>query len=134
MLQAELGLAQNRQAEYPNGSRLPAPWYLHEDQVWLSSKHFRTEPPSRKLDHKFLGPFEVVGSVGTHAYDLKFPESIKRHPVVYVSEIKPASNDPLPGQVHAAPPPVVINGEKEWEVEEVVDSRRWYRKLEYKVK
>jgi hypothetical protein len=29
---------------------------------------------------------------------------------------------------------VVIDGEEEWEVEEVVDSRRRYRKLEYKVK
>jgi hypothetical protein len=29
---------------------------------------------------------------------------------------------------------VVIDGEEEWEVEEVVDSRRRYRRLEYKVK
>jgi hypothetical protein len=29
---------------------------------------------------------------------------------------------------------VVVDGEEEWEVEEVVDSRRRYRKLEYKVK
>jgi hypothetical protein len=29
---------------------------------------------------------------------------------------------------------VVIDGEEEWEVEEIVDSRRRYRKLEYKVK
>ena len=27
-----------------------------------------------------------------------------------------------------------VDGEEEWEVEEVVDSRRRYRKLEYKVK
>jgi predicted aspartyl protease len=134
VLRTELGLAQNRQAEYADASRSPAPRYLPGDQVWLSSKHFRTERPCRKLDHKFLGPFEVVGSVGTHAYRLKFPKSIKRHPVVHVSEIEPASNDPLPGQVHAPPPPVVIDGEEEWEVEEVVDSRRRYRKLEYKVK
>jgi hypothetical protein len=75
-----------------------------------------------------------VGNVGTHAYRLKFPRSIKRHPVVHVSEIEPAGNDPLPGQIHKPPPPVVIDGEEEWEVEEVVDSRRRYRKLEYKVK
>ena len=29
---------------------------------------------------------------------------------------------------------MVLNGEEEWEVEEVVDSRRCYRKPEYKVK
>ena len=76
----------------------------------------------------------MVESVGTHAYRLKFPPSIKRHPVVLVSEIEPASDDPFPGQRYPPPPPVVVDGEQEWEVEEVVDSRRWYRKLEYKLK
>ena len=54
--------------------------------------------------------------------------------MVHVSENEPAGNDPLPEQVHASPPLVVIDGEEEWEVEEIVDSRRRYRKLEYKVK
>ena len=54
--------------------------------------------------------------------------------MVHVSEIEPASNDPRPRQVYAVSPPVVIDGEEEWEAEEVVDSRRRYMKLEYKVK
>jgi len=29
---------------------------------------------------------------------------------------------------------VIVDAEQEWEVEEVVDSRRWYRKLEYNLK
>ena len=117
-----------------DGSRLPAQQYLPGDKVWLFSNHVRNQRPSRKLDHKFLGPYEVVESVGTHAYHLRFLPSIKRHPVVHVSEIEPASNNPLYGQRHPLPPPVVVDGEVEWEVEEVVDSRRRYRKLEYKVK
>jgi len=133
-LKAELTYAQARHSEYTDGSRLPAPQYLPSDKGWPSSKHFRTQRPSRKLDHKFLGPYEVVESVGTHAYRLKFPPSIKRHSVVHVSEIEPASDDPLPGQRYPPLPPVVVDGEQEWVVGEVVDSRRRYRKLEYKVK
>ena len=72
--------------------------------------------------------------VGTHAYRLKFPPSIKRHLVLQVSEIEPVSDNPLPGQRHPPPPPVVVDREQEWEVEEVLGSRRRYRKLEYKVK
>ena len=72
--------------------------------------------------------------MGSHAYRLMFPPSIKRHLVVHVSEIKPASDDTLPGQIHPLPLPMVVDGEQEWEVEEVVDSRRRYSKLEYKVK
>ena len=42
-LRTELGYAQKRQAKYADGSRLPAPRYQLGDQVWLSSRHFRTE-------------------------------------------------------------------------------------------
>ena len=126
--------AQARHAKYLDSYRLPAPPNLPANKVWLSSKHFRTQRPFKKLDHKLVGPYEVVESVGTHAYRLRFPPSIKRYPVVHVSEIEPASNDPLPGQRHSPPLPVVVDGEEEWEVEELVDSRRCYRKLEYKVK
>jgi hypothetical protein len=40
----------------------------------------------------------------------------------------------LPGQITDLPPPVVVNEEQEWEVEEVVAARLHYRKLQYRVK
>ena len=129
-----MNYAQMRQVEYTNNSRLPAPRYDPGDMVWLSSRNFRTERPSRKLDHKFTGPYEILEAIGTHAYRLKFPRTIKRHPVVHVSEIEPAAQDPLAGQIIPPPPPVIVEGNEEWEVEEVVDSRFRYRKLQYKVK
>lgn len=59
---------------------------------------------------------------------------MKIHPVFHVSLLKPASSDPLPGQVNPNPPPIEVDGEILWEVEEVLDSRRRYGKLEYLVK
>jgi transposase InsO family protein len=72
-LRAEMNYAQMRQAEYANNSCLPAPRYDPGDMVWLSSRNFRTERPSRKLDHKFTGPYEILAAIRTHAYRLKFP-------------------------------------------------------------
>ena len=73
--------------------------------------------------------------MGNRAYKLKLPRSIKSHPVVHVSDLEPyLSEDPFPGQINPPPLPVIIEGEQEWEVEEVLDSRYRYRKLEYKVK
>ena len=112
-LRAELKYAQIRQAEYADGSRVPALKYELGDKVWLSSKHFRTQRSYRKLDHNFLGLYKILKPVGTHAYHLQLPRTIKRHPVVHVSKLEPPSKDPLPGQQTPPPPPVVVEGEEE---------------------
>ena len=57
-----------------------------------------------------------------YAYRLNFPPDIKVQPIRHISELEPATNDPYPGQVIKPPPPVEIEGEEEWEVEEVLDS------------
>ena len=68
------------------------------------------------------------------AYRVDFPADIKVHPLRYISELEPAANDPYPGQVIPLPPPVEIDGEEEWEVEEVLDAKIRYRKLQYLIK
>jgi len=45
-----------------------------------------------------------------------------------------AAEDPLPGQVMPPPLPVIVEGEEEWEVEEILDSRRMQGRLQYLVK
>ena len=56
---------------------------------------------------------------------------MKIYPVFYVSLLEPATTDPLPGQIQSPPPPVIIDDEPEWEVDEIVDSRLHRRTLEY---
>ena len=133
-LKAEMTYAQYRQVEYANSSRLTAHRLLPGDKVWLSSKHITTKRPSRKLDHKRLGPFEIINSVVTLAYNLRLPPTMKIHPVFHVSLLKTAANDPIPGQHIDPPSPVIVDGEEIWEVEEILDSRLHYRRGQYKVK
>jgi hypothetical protein len=76
------------------------------------------------------GPFRILKSVGKRAYKLALPSSMKIHPVFHVSLLHPAADDPFPGQNHEEqPPPITIDGEDEYEVEEILDSRTRYRKL-----
>jgi hypothetical protein len=126
---AEMAYAQDRQREYADNHRMPAPSYLPGDKVWLNARNLRTNHPSRKLDNRRHGPFTVIKEVGKYAYQLDLPTTMDVHPVFHVSLLEPTRGDPLPGQHLPPPEPVVVDGESEYEVEEVVDSRVFQRQL-----
>jgi hypothetical protein len=59
------------------------------------------------------------------------------HPVFNVVKLTPASEDPTPRR-RAVPPPLappeIVDGEEEWVVEEILDSKMMNRKLRYLVR
>jgi len=73
----------------------------------------------------------VVRRVSPYAYDLELPASIRIHRVQPVSLIDPVVNDPLDGQRIKQPPPVEVDGEEEYEVSSVEDSRMHQNQLQY---
>ena len=72
--------------------------------------------------------------VGTNAVELRLPRSMRIHPVVNVSRVKPY-RERLPGQPVTAPGPsnVTEDREEEYEVERIMDSRYKGKRLEYLV-
>jgi len=50
------------------------------------------------------------------------------HPVFKVVKLSAALEDPILGKkLQAPPPPIVVNREEEWEVEEILNSR-WHQR------
>lgn len=109
-----------------------APTFEAGDKVWLLRRNIKTTRPMDKLDYKRLGPFEIVKPVGTRAYRLLLPASMGRlHPVFHVSLLEPYGVSDIPGRTQPPPPPIEIDGEMEWEVEAILDSRRRRGQLQY---
>jgi hypothetical protein len=59
---------------------------------------------------------------------------MKIHPVFHVSLLEPVATDPIPGQVPPPVPPIIVDNEEEYEVEEILDFRRRRNQLQYLVK
>jgi hypothetical protein len=104
------------------------------DEVWLDRKNIQTDRPSQKLDFRRLGPFKILEKMGPLTYKLQLPPSMRIHPVFHVSHLNPRKADTIPGRKQEQPPPVVVEGEEEYEVESILDSRKWGRGFQYFVK
>ncbi|OAV84757.1 hypothetical protein PTTG_31086 [Puccinia triticina 1-1 BBBD Race 1] len=53
------------------------------------------------------------------------------YPVFHVSVLRKHEPDSIVGRQAAQPDPVVVEGEDEWEVEEILDCRKRGKRLEY---
>ena len=78
----------------------------------------------KKLDNKYLEPFEILKKVGKSAYHLKLPSQQKIHDIfneVLLSFYHPpqfeSQQQPLPS------PPEIFDGQEKWEVECIKETK-----------
>jgi len=128
--------AQEDMTQYYNRRRTPAPMYKPEDQVYLDASDIKITCLSPKLSHCRLEPFEIENQVGPSAYHLKLPHGMRQlHLVFNVVKLSAAPEDPILGRKPQAPlPPITIDGEEEWKVEEILNSRWHRRRFQFLVK
>jgi len=128
--------AQDDMKRYYDRRRTPALVFNPGNKVFLDASDIRTTRPSQKLLHRRLGPFIVERQIGPMVYRLKLPHWIKQlHPVFNIVKLTLAPDDLISGRKTTDyPPPIIIDGEAEWEVEEILDSRWHRRRFQYLVK
>jgi hypothetical protein len=119
-------------------------WVKHKDMpkfqlgdlVWLEGKNLRTVQPAAKLAPKRHGPFKVIQVMSAVNYCLELPTQWSIHPVFHIDLLMPYHETPIHGANYQRPPPDLVEGEEEYEVETILVSRRFGRgkKLRYLVK
>jgi len=133
-LQAEMTEDQIRHKEYYDAQRKPDPNIQQGDMVWLLPRKIRTTRRCKKLDYKKIGRFKILAKIGTSAYKLDLPTSMRIHNTFHISLLELYNDNKLPSQRSEPPPSIIIEGEPEYELEEIVDSRLHYNKHQYRAK
>src|SRR6267378_193978 len=121
---------------WKHSTRQPQQQYKEGDQVWLEGTNIRTYHPTAKLAPKRHGPFQITKVLGPVTYQLQLPDQWQIHPVFHVDLLTPYKETVTHGSNYTRPPPDLINGEEEYEVERIINSRRFGRgrQVQYLVK
>jgi hypothetical protein len=124
-------VATERQARYANERRRDVK-FAPGDWVLLSSKNLRFKEGTPKLLPRWVGPFQVANQVGETSYELVLPARWRIHDVFHASLLAPYRRD---GSVQPPPPAELLEGEEEYEVEQILDHRgKSRRSYEYLVR
>lgn len=126
--------ARESQKKYADKSRIPQEFRVGQ-LVLLATKNIRVRRPSRKIDNRRIGPFEVTECVGPVAYRLSLPPEYKSiHSVFHVSLLEPyyaRPGDPAPTGYQG---PLLVDGPEEWEVDRIMSHRVLKGKTQYLVR
>jgi len=130
-----LGKAQEEMKKYADRKRKEVDEYKVEDLVVLNTKDLKYQMAGRrteKLTERFIGPYKIKKIISTNVVKLELPSTIKIYPVVNISRICRYVGQ-VEGQKREQPPPVIIEGEEEWEVKRILNKRQIRGKDKYLV-
>jgi hypothetical protein len=110
--------------------------YKEGEQVWIKGPNLKTLYPSAKLGPKRYGPFKVLKQFSNTVYQVEIPWRWKIHNVFHANLLTPYKETELHGPNFTRPPPDLIEGEEEFEVEKILDAQQRGRgcKLHFLVK
>ena len=122
-----------RQKMIERSTRGFTPFQKH-DKVWLDGRNLKIGYQSRKLAPKREGPFEITEVLGPVTYRLKLPNQWRIHPIFHASLLSPYRETETHGINFPKPPPDLIEGDNEYEVEAIIAHKKWGRGFRYLIK
>jgi hypothetical protein len=110
--------------------------YSQGQHVWLEGKNLPISHGTIKLSPKRYGPFTITKLISPVASQLDLPVSWNIHPVFHNSLLTPYIETSAHGPNFMRPPPDLINGEAEYEVEAIRSHRHFgkNKRLQYLLK
>jgi hypothetical protein len=115
---------------------IPTNQWMEGQLVWLKGKNLPLPYGTAKLAPQRHGPFKIIKNISPVAVRLELPAQWNIHPVFHTSLITPYTETPSHGPNFTRPLLDLIDGEAEYEVEQIRSHRTWGRRktLQYLIK
>ncbi len=107
--------------------------YNIESKMFLNERNIVIARLFKKLDDKMLDSFKITDSVDFF-YKLKLSDTMRIHDVFHSELLRSVVDDSLFGQKNELSKSIVVNDEDEWKIDDILNFRRYQRRLQYRVK
>jgi hypothetical protein len=131
-IKKRLTQTQDIQKKYADQKRNFSSEYQAENMMWLFIKNIKINQSSRKLNHKWI-EFYKITNVLKDVYQLNLSISMKIHDIFHKFLLRKTTIDSLIDQIQFSSSSIVMNDEKKYEIDDVLNSCYHYEKLQYKV-
>jgi hypothetical protein len=99
----------------------------------LLIKNIYTDRLTKKMDYRFLSLFVITEKIEMRVFRLYFIFTYQRfHSVFHVSFLKFYRR--RAGVKPPFLPPIKVNGEEEWEIKKILNTKIRYKKAEFKIR
>jgi len=88
-------------------------------KVWLDGRNLKLNY-NKKITTKCEGPFKILETLGPVNYQLKLPDKWKIHDSFHATLLTPYTEMCVHGPNNTQPPPDIIDGKPEWEIERII--------------
>ncbi len=103
------------------------------DMMWLSIKNIKTKRSLKKLNHEWIDSFKIK-KILKNACQLNLSQSMEIHDTFHTSLLRIAATNSLIDQNQSSSSLIVMKDEEEeYEVNDILNSKYHYEKLQYKI-
>jgi hypothetical protein len=95
--------------------------YQIGSEVWLDVTNLRMMGTNTKIDPLQYGPFWIIKEISPVVYQLELPSEWKIHDVFHTSLLSPYTETDVHRPNFVCPPPDLVRGEQEYEVECIIN-------------
>ena len=94
--------------------------FVKGDKVWLEARNLKRLIINPKFAPRWEGPFTITKVLSPIIYQLRLLKTWKIHLVFHASLLLPYRENKIHGRNFPAPPPDLIDGEEEYEIEKII--------------